>query len=206
MTAPLHSGPGGEGTLRRPGGSISVSAWCGMDCREFRETFSDFVDAALDAKAAARVRGHLAACAACRRFERAYRAGVATLRAVPALVPPRGFGARVVNRVRRAPQASVFAGPPVLAASLAAVALVGALVADLARNEPGGRETVSTTTSAVPAPESPPGEDERTDFVTVRVAQDDDIPYGSPYPAFQVTDSFSAVRVRFEVAAVWSGR
>ena len=177
-----------------------------MDCREFRENFSDYLDAALDADAGARVRGHLAVCGACRRFERAYRAGVAALQALPALAPPRDFGARVVNRARRAPAGPVFAGPPALAASLAAVALAGVLVADLSRHEPARSDAMTTAGLADQVPESPPRAVERTDFVTVRVVQDDDLVYGSPYTSFQVTDSYSAVRVRFDVPAVWSGR
>ena len=177
-----------------------------MDCREFRESFSDYVDAALDAEACPRVRRHLASCAACRRFERAYRAGVAALHALPVLAPPRDFGARVVNRVRRAGRRPVFAGPPALVTSLAAAALVGVLVADLGRDGRGERAPVAAPASTALLQESLPGEDPRTDFITVRVAQDDDLPYGSPYPSYQATDTFSAVRVRFDVAAVWSGR
>jgi anti-sigma factor RsiW len=177
-----------------------------MDCREFRETFSDYVDAALDADAEACVRRHLAACSACRRFERAYRAGIAALQALPVLAPARDFGARVVNRARRAPARPMLAVPPALAASLAAVALVGGLVVDFRRHAPALGDAETAAVPAGQAPESRPRAVERTDFVTVRVAQDDDISYKSPYASFQVTDSFSAVRVRFDVPAVWSGR
>jgi hypothetical protein len=50
-----------------------------MRCEEFLTRYSEFVDGALSAIDAERLRAHLASCARCLRYDRVYRRGVALL-------------------------------------------------------------------------------------------------------------------------------
>ena len=70
-----------------------------MNCRQFRESYSDFADGLLETEVAAR--RHLAECACCRRFDAAYRAGRGALRALPRLSPSLAFGRRLRERLWR---------------------------------------------------------------------------------------------------------
>lgn len=174
-----------------------------MDCRRFRKQFSDYADRNLDSGESDAARDHLAACAACRRFERAYRAGVAALRSIPEVEPTRDLGARIVNRVRRAPARPTGVSPNVLAGLVLAVALVG--VALVGTPNGGNRFPGPRTTAAGPAGAF--ADDLRpTDLVTFRVAYDDVAPAMAPFTAVHAADTYAGVRVRFDIPAVWSGR
>jgi anti-sigma factor RsiW len=72
-----------------------------MNCCEFRENYSDYADGLLSPAEASEARLHLVACAACRRFDAAFRAGIDTLRALPAVGMSRGFGFRLRAKLRR---------------------------------------------------------------------------------------------------------
>ena len=71
-----------------------------MNCCEFREKYSDFADGLLTSGEDSEARGHLAACAACRRFDAALHAGLAALRSLPSLRVSRSFGVRLRQRLR----------------------------------------------------------------------------------------------------------
>jgi len=71
-----------------------------MNCCEFREKYSDYVDGLLTSGEHSEARGHLASCAACRRFDAALRTGLDALRALPSLGVSHGFGARLRRRLR----------------------------------------------------------------------------------------------------------
>jgi anti-sigma factor RsiW len=72
-----------------------------MDCCEFRENYSDYTDGLLDPIRKADARAHLKACELCRRFDAAFRTGIATLRALPPVDVSHGFGSRLRSRLRR---------------------------------------------------------------------------------------------------------
>jgi anti-sigma factor RsiW len=71
-----------------------------MNCCEFREKHSDFTEGLLAPQEGSEAGAHLAACAACRRFDAALRAGLDALRALPSLGVSQGFGPRLRRRLR----------------------------------------------------------------------------------------------------------
>jgi hypothetical protein len=175
-----------------------------MDCREFHDTFSDFLDGALGAADEFRARRHLEVCAPCRRFEAAYRTGVATLRDLDPSCPARAFSVRVLHRVRREPSLAILAGGYGLAGALLMVTLVGALAVDFR-----GRAETAASADLQLADTSPPSvasSDGGLDLITVRVRDAADLPPGDPYAVVPAAESDPTYHLRFEVPAVWSGR
>lgn len=71
-----------------------------MNCCEFRENYSDFADGLLDESAEVLARQHLAECAACRRFDAAFRTGVGMLREMPVVAPSRRFAINLRRKIR----------------------------------------------------------------------------------------------------------
>jgi hypothetical protein len=176
-----------------------------MDCQEFRGTFSDFLDGAPGAADEIRFRRHLAACAPCRRFEAAYRTGVATLRDLDPPCPARAFSVRVLHRVRREPSLAILAGGYGLAGALLMVTLVGALVLDIRGREDTAAPSGLRLADTAPPPVASP--DEGLDLITVRVRDAAaGLPLGDPWAAVPAAGSDPTYRLRFEVPAVWSGR
>jgi len=196
----------GEGTLRRADGTIGVPTRCGMDCREFRETFSDYVDGLLAEADEVRGREHLGACACCRRFERGYRTGVRALQGLPTVSPSRDLSARILHRIRRQPALPVVAGSYGVAGALLAVTFAGILVLDLRGREAALAPDATVLVERLPA--SPTFDVDRgADLVTVRFVRDDgDLLRSDPYAPLPPPDPFASSRVRFVVPAVWSGR
>jgi anti-sigma factor RsiW len=74
-----------------------------MDCRQFRDRFSEFADGPLDEPTESAFRSHLAGCAGCRRFEAAFRTGVGLLRGLPCPQLSRQFEARLRRRLETEP-------------------------------------------------------------------------------------------------------
>lgn len=176
-----------------------------MDCRAFRNDFSDFLDGALGPADTLRCRRHLEACEACRRFDAAYRAGVAALRRLDPPCPARDFSVRILHRVRRERHLPILAGGYGLAAALLMITLVGVVTVDLRE-----RRTAETLADAPPgdaAPEPPAGALDGLDIITVRVHEAPADPFdGDPYAVVPTIAPEPPSRYRFEVPAVWSGR
>ena len=176
-----------------------------MDCREFREVFSDYVDGVLDGAREARALLHLSRCERCRRFERAYRSGLIALRELPSPTPSRDFGARVVNRVRHQPEPPYPAGAPALAGSLLALTIIGLFLLAPGGGRKSGLEPVAVDVApgfaAIPAEAAGIA----ADVITVRVVSDDDLS-PDPYPSLLSADPYVTTRIRFDVPAVWAGR
>lgn len=196
----------GEGTLRRADGTIGVPTRRGMDCREFRETFSDYVDGLLAEADEVRGREHLGACVCCRRFEHGYLAGVRVLQGLPTIGPSRDLGARILHRIRRQPALPVVAGAYGFAGALLAVTFAGFLVLDLRGHEATPAPDATVLVERLPA--SPTFDvDSDADLITVHfVRGDGDLLQSDPYAPLSSPDPFASSRVRFVVPAVWSGR
>ncbi len=176
-----------------------------MDCRAFRDNFSGFLDGDLGAADLLRCRRHLEACEACRRFDAAYRAGVATLRELDPPCPARDFSVRVLHRVRRERHLPILAGGYGLAAALLTITLVGVVTVDLRE-----RRTTESLAEAPPAaalPEPPAAVADGLDLITVRMHDAQVDPFaGDPYAVVRAIGPEPPSRYRFEVPAVWSGR
>lgn len=177
-----------------------------MDCREFRDTFSDYLDGLLKTADEVRAREHLEACPECRRFERAYRTGVSAFQGLPPVGPSRDFGVRLVHRIRGEPAPPMFAGSYGFAGALLAVTVAGFLVLDLRERR---TEVVPDTLDLAERTPAPPTfvVDSGADVITVRVIRSDlDLPLSDPYTHLFWPEPSTAPRVRFDVPAVWSGR
>jgi anti-sigma factor RsiW len=74
-----------------------------MNCRQFRDRFSEFADGLLDGPTESAFRSHLVGCAGCRRFEAAFRTGVGLLRGLPCPQVSREFEARLRSRLETEP-------------------------------------------------------------------------------------------------------
>ena len=126
-----------------------------MNCCEFREKYSDFADGLLTSGEHAEASGHLAACAACRRFEAALNAGLNALRSLPRLGVSHGFGARLRHRLRgelavRVPVAARWSSA---VGTLLLVAAVGYIRWDLRESREMRREQMARSASGWhPAP------------------------------------------------------
>lgn len=177
-----------------------------MDCREFREIFSDHLDDLLDEADEVRAREHLGECACCRRFERAYRAGVTTLHGLPAIGPSRDSSARILHRIRHRPALPAFAGSYGFAGALLAVTFAGFLLLDL-RGRPAA-VAPDAVDLAERLPEPPAFDvDSGADLITVHLVRSDfDLYESSPYAPPPSPDPSSSTRIRFVVPAAWSGR
>jgi anti-sigma factor RsiW len=95
-----------------------------VECDRIRDLLALHVDGALEAAEEEAVRGHLAACEACRREERLERASLAAFEALGSAEVPAGFAERVAAAAR--PRRSALRWIPA-AAGLAAVAIAGAI-------------------------------------------------------------------------------
>jgi len=176
-----------------------------MDCRAFRDNFSDFLDGALGAADTVRCRRHLAACEACRRFDAAYRAGVAVLRELDPPCPARDFSVRVLHRVRREPHLPVLVGGYGLAAALLTITLIGVVTVDLRERQAPETLVDARPAGVVPAPAAAAEDD--LDLITVRVHEAQVDPFsGDPYAVVPMIGAEPPSHYRFEVPAFWSGR
>ncbi|MFI5206514.1 MAG: anti-sigma factor family protein, partial [Gemmatimonadales bacterium] len=70
-----------------------------MNCRQFRDAYSDFSDGLLDEAAEVRCHVHLAECPECRRFHAALRRGVMALRGLKPPSPSKDFDERLLARL-----------------------------------------------------------------------------------------------------------
>ncbi len=184
-----------------------------MDCRAFRNSFSDYLDGALGAADEVRWRLHRDVCPACRRFEAAYRTGLATLRELDPPSPARDFSVRVLHRVRRERHLPILAGGYGLAAALLTVTLVGVVTVEVREHRAAAVRAAAAEharaaeRAALEARRPAPGAPDLEDLLTVQMRGAHADPFaGDPYAAVPVTIPFPASRYRVEVPAVWSGR
>ena len=70
-----------------------------MNCRQFRDAYSDFSDGLLDEPAEVRCHVHLAECPDCRRFDAALRRGLMALRGLREPAPSEDFDERLLARL-----------------------------------------------------------------------------------------------------------
>lgn len=85
-----------------------------MDCRRFRETFSDFADGLVDEGSEVAMCLHIAECEACRRFEAAFRAGCGIMRDLEPVRASEDFDLRLHERILRECRAAELEGPGAL--------------------------------------------------------------------------------------------
>jgi len=177
-----------------------------MDCREFRETYTDLLDGMLGEADEVRFHEHLAACLRCRRFDQAYRLGVTALRELPCRRASRAFTARVLHTVRTDTGRAIPSSASGFAGAVLVLALIGFLAVDLRVLEhrgPAAFANFTDTTLAV----SPPIPDSGIDLITFRFRDATyDPPFWDQYAPAQVRDANLSSRVRFAVPAVWTGR
>lgn len=109
-----------------------------MDCRNFRDQYSAFIDGALSDAESVAMQVHLAECETCARRDIAMRRGLLVLRNLPAIEPSADFLDRLNHRLSQVKQAdaraAAYRGPGVgsfmalaagvLAAGFAAAALL----------------------------------------------------------------------------------
>ncbi|HVO35092.1 MAG TPA: zf-HC2 domain-containing protein [Gemmatimonadales bacterium] len=178
-----------------------------MDCCEFREKYSDFADGLLEEEAELRARRHLGACAACRRFDSAFRRGVSALRDLPSVEVSRSFGERLRGQLRHELVVRALAVDPLSGAIAALLVLVtvGVVTWDLAELHTARRATPAVTTSAAPPVAQP----------VTAVPQFRDTIQARPEllhpfdPVLLISDTSPAAdagAARFDVPAVWGGR
>jgi anti-sigma factor RsiW len=175
-----------------------------MDCREFRETYTDLLDGQLDEADEVRFHGHLAECPRCDRFDRAYRLGVAALKGLPCPRASRTLTTRVLHTAR-----DDSGGPiPSLSAGFAGAALVFALLGFLAADVGvlGRRESAAPADFPGPVLAETPA-DTGNDPAPIRLRDPVEGPaFWDPGASVQVRDADFPPQVRFAVPVVWAGR
>jgi len=176
-----------------------------MDCCEFREKYSDFTDGQLDDEEELRARWHLSLCPACRRFDAAFRTGVAALRDLPAVDVSRSFGEQLRGHLRHELEVRGLAVSPLSGAVAAMLVLVtiGFVAWDLADLH-AARHAAAVAANAKPQPVRP---------AAVPIARDTMQPVPEVFhpfdPVLLVADTSLATDAdppRFDVPAVWGGR
>ena len=178
-----------------------------MDCCEFREKYSDFADGLLDEEGELRARHHLSACAACRRFDSAFRTGVSALRDLPSVELSRRFGEQLRGQLRHELVVRALAVDPLSGAIAALLVLVtiGVITWDVAELRTARRAAAAVATSAAPrvARSAAAAPDPRN---TIQVVPEVFHPFD---PVLLVADTSPAPdggAPRFDVPAVWGGR
>ena len=99
-----------------------------MNCRQFRDAYSDFSDGLLDEPAEVRCHVHLAECSDCRRFDAALRRGLEALRGLREPAPSEDFDERLLARLAterpEGPESRFLVG---MAGAVLVLAVVGAV-------------------------------------------------------------------------------
>jgi anti-sigma factor RsiW len=180
-----------------------------MDCCEFREKYSDFADGQLDDEAELRARRHLSLCAACRRFDAAFRTGVRALRDLPSVDVSGTFGERLKNQIRHELTVRALAVDPLSGAIAAMLVLVtiGLVTWDLAELHAARHTVAAVAVNPMPpiAIHVPLPVQVRID--TTQTSGDVSNPFD---PVLLVADTSPApepeTTPRFDIPAVWGGR
>jgi anti-sigma factor RsiW len=184
-----------------------------MNCCEFRENHSDFADGLLPSQEEAEASAHLAACAACRRFDAVLRAGLDVLRALPSVGVSRGFGQRLRERLRdelavRMPGVAGWSG---VVGTLLMVATVGVIGWDLLESRAAhhGRVAWSATAWYPTAVPLTPADDNPAYANQSRTSADVRFVAYHPLNSILVTQAThptaSGEGLRFDLPAVWGG-
>ena len=100
-----------------------------LSCKDCLARHSDYLDARLDAIAAAEIREHLASCPRCARYDRVLRRGVKILASQPPIEPSPDFIFQLDQRIQFEHQRAAFQPVRFLAAASVAVAAMLALAA-----------------------------------------------------------------------------
>jgi anti-sigma factor RsiW len=179
-----------------------------MDCCEFREKYSDFADGQLDEEAELRARRHLSQCAACRRFDAAFRTGVRTLRALPSVEVSRSFGDRLRGQLRHELIVRALAVNPLSGTIAAMLVLVtiGLVTWDLADLRAARHAAAAVAANAIPPAVIPVPSPVQLRIDTTQIFGDIDHPFA---PVLLVADTSPAPVTdapRFDVPAVWGRR
>lgn len=99
-----------------------------MECQEFLEGYSEYLDGRLDEEGRAAFRAHRDACTACERYDRVVRRGLTIWRNLPQLEPSPDFLPRLQHRLYHVDDAERLSMPrPLGSAALVAVGIVGFL-------------------------------------------------------------------------------
>lgn len=99
-----------------------------MECQEYLEGYSEYLDERLDVERRATFRAHQEGCSGCRRYDRVIRRGVKVWRSLPEVEPSPDFLPRLRHRLYHVDDAeSLAAERPLGSAALVAVAAVGFL-------------------------------------------------------------------------------
>ena len=184
-----------------------------MNCCEFREKHSDFADGLLSSREESEAGAHLAACAACRRFDAALQAGLEALRALPRVRISQGFGPRLRRRLRgefavRAPVVARWSGP---VGTLLLLATVGFIGWDLLESRATHHErSASPMTAWNPAPLPLAVTGPAPSYSSpLRSSTDPRFDAFHPLSSILVTEeappATPGARMRFDVPAVWGG-
>ena len=179
-----------------------------MDCCEFRETYSDFADGRLEDEAELRARQHLGQCAACRRFDAAFRTGVSALRGLPAVDVSGGFANQLQGRLRHELVVRSLGVSPMSGAIAAMLVLVtiGFVTWDLAelrsaRHAPAAVAARPTPPVAIHFP--PPVQ---IQIDTAQIFGDIAHPFDPVLLAADTSPEPEVAAPRFDVLTVWGGR
>ncbi|HEU4642269.1 MAG TPA: zf-HC2 domain-containing protein [Gemmatimonadaceae bacterium] len=133
-----------------------------MDCREFRDRHSNFVDGMLSDAEAVAMQLHLAECERCARHDTAMRRGLLVLRNLPAIEPSADFLDRLNDRLRQLKQAdaraAMYRGPGVgsFMAIATGVVMAGFLAAALLNSAAPARDLTLAPVVAMHPPAPPP--------------------------------------------------
>jgi anti-sigma factor RsiW len=177
-----------------------------MDCCEFRERYSDFADGLLEEEGELRARRHLGACAACRRFDAAFRAGVGALRELPSVEVSRSFGDRLRRRIRHELTVRTLAVSPLSGtiAALLVMVTIGFVAWDLAELR-GAKHPAAAPVARAPMRVRTPA--------PVVIHLDTAWIFATGFhpfdPALLVADTNAPLDLnpqRFDIPAVWGGR
>ena len=103
-----------------------------MNCSEFLDGFSDYLDGVGEPAARDAIEGHLAACASCRAYERAYRQGRSLLASFPEVEINEDFHPRLQHRIYHLEDEEALArgaGSATSAAAILGIAIILAVAA-----------------------------------------------------------------------------
>jgi anti-sigma factor RsiW len=184
-----------------------------MNCCQFREKYSDFVDGLLNSVESAEAGGHLAACAACRRFDAALRAGLDALRALPVVSASRGFGLRLRERLQgefavRVPARARWSGA---VGTLLLVATVGFIGWDVVESRAVHHRMMAPTAAAWSASPMSQAATDTSPVHSNAARGSADLPFDAFHPlnSILVTEEAPTAvggdQVRLDLPAVWGG-